>query len=299
MQVPTQQGQSALRIELIRAERSERFEVHGGRALLGSGSHCDVRIGPDEGAAEQIAFELRGRHVLARTRSALPICSINGVPFAEQRLEDGALIQIGELAIRVARVEPGLAAGKRKDQAILPPQLQALALIGLAIAFYQVLQPAPEQSMLGTAVHMPALFPPQQASCPAAAPDAAAALALQLQLAADTKRERSPFRAGEGVAAVELYRQAAACLTRAGADRAARETSAVADSLAQRLGDELRVRQVRLERFLALARYDAAQREIHVLRSFMRDRSDPYTQWLAAVQREIDTRFASARRSGS
>jgi hypothetical protein len=291
--------QNALRIELLRDGRAERFEVHGGRALVGSGSHCDVRIRPDEGGPEQIAFELRGDAVFARVRGSAAICSVNGTPFVEQRIADGALVQIGELSLRVARIEPGLGAGKRKDQALLPPQLQALALIGLAIAFYHVLKPPPEQSMLGTAVRIPVLFTAAEAACPVAEPAAAAALAVQLQLAAETKRERSPFRAGEGVAAVPLYRQAAACLTRAGDARGAHETQTAADALALRLGDELRVRQVRLERFLALARYDAAQREIYVLRSFMRERNDPYAQWLAAVERELDTRFASARRSGS
>jgi hypothetical protein len=285
----------ALELELHRGDRVERFEVHGERALVGSASHCDVRIRPDEGPAELIVFELRGTALLACTRAAVPACCVAGVPFCERRIEGAVVIDVGELAIRAELIDTRIAARQRKNDALLPPQVQALLLVGLAVAAYYVLQPPPAQTLIGAAVRMPELFPERAVSCPAAEATAAQALATQARATADVKRERAPFHAGEAVLAVPLYERAAACYAVAGDEPAAAAAQKAADVLAARARDELRVRQVRLERFLALGAHDDAQQEIRVLRDLMRERSDPYAQWLSAVQREINTRFASDR----
>jgi hypothetical protein len=62
------------------------------------------------------------------------------------------------------------------------------------------------------------------------------------------------------------------------------------------LSDQFHVRHVRLERFLSVKKYDAAQREVRVLQDFLNRREGPYAQWLAAVQRELNTRFASTKK---
>lgn len=288
------EGTYALKLELHRGDRVESFVVHGDRALVGSASHCDVRIRPDEGAPELIAFEQREGGLIARARAAAPPCCIAGVPLGERTLTGSAVIDVGELAIRAELIDTRVAAKKRGNEAILPPQLQVLLLAGLAVAGYFVLRPPPAHSLIGAAVRLPQLFAEQPAGCPATESTAAGALAAQSRAAADLKRERSPFHAGEGVLAVPLYDRAAACYAVAGDMQAAAESRAASAALAARARDELRIRQVRLERLLASQAYDDARREIGVLRDMVRERSDPYAQWLAAVQREIDTRFASA-----
>jgi hypothetical protein len=291
-------GTRALALTLHRGDRVESFAIHAERALLGSGSHCDVRVRPDEGAVEQLAFERRGDAVIACARAALPVCSVKGVPFTELRLESDSVIDIGELAIRIALVDVSLAGKKTERSALLPPWLQAVALVLLGLAFYYVLQEDEAPSALESAVRLPELFAEAGVGCSVSEPTAARSLAQQVERAADIKRERSPFHAGEGVRAVPLYRQAAACWGAAGDGEAASAALASANALAARLRDELRVRQVRLERFLAVRNYDAARSEIHVLKELTRERTCPYAQWLVAAEREIRTRAGSQERGG-
>jgi hypothetical protein len=288
----------ALRIELHRGSQIETFEVHADRALLGSGSHCDVRVRPAEAAFEQLAFELHGDVVLAAARSQQPPCMLNGVPFSDGRLLPGAILEIGQLAIVTELVEVKVSGPKRKERNGLPPALQLFGLLSVGIGLYYALQETPSESAVERPAQLPRLFGEQRAACPQRDPTAALALAEQSKLAADVKRERAPFYAGDGVLAVPLYDKAAACYALANDPTLAGEAEQAARELRTMLSDELRVRQVRLERFLAQQKYDAAQSELHVLRDLVRDRSVPYAQWLVLVQREIDTRFASSHEEG-
>jgi hypothetical protein len=115
---------------------------------------------------------------------------------------------------------------------------------------------------------------------------------------ANLQSERAPFYPRDGVTAVARYEEAAACLTRQGRARDAKAVEAAAAALRASLSDQFHVRHVRLERFLSIKKYDAAQREVHVLQDFLNRREGPYAQWLAAVQRELNMRFASTKRKG-
>jgi hypothetical protein len=85
---------------------------------------------------------------------------------------------------------------------------------------------------------------------------------------------------------------------RGGRARDAKAAAGAAAALRATLSDQFHVRHVRLERFLSIKKYDAAQREVHVLQDFLNRSEGPYAQWLAAVQRELNMRFASAKRKG-
>ena len=188
-----------LSLVVERGGKIASYEVHGGVALVGSGSHCDVRLLPEDAGAEQLRVELVGEPVTQ--------CS---------------------------------ASGARE-----------------------------------TAFH-----------------------ASRLIREANLQSERAPFYPRDGVSAVGRYEEAAACLSHAGRTAEAKTLSQAAVALRDSLSDQFHVRHVRLERFLSVKKYDAAQREVRVLQDFFSRREGPYAQWLAGVQRELNTRFARAKRKG-
>ncbi|HKU39595.1 MAG TPA: hypothetical protein VJR89_15655, partial [Polyangiales bacterium] len=106
------------------------------------------------------------------------------------------------------------------------------------------------------------------------------------------KRERSPFRAFDGVQAVPLYASAAACFQSAGDASAAREAAGAAQQLALELQQTLQAHAAQLEYFLARARYAAAAAELAPLRELCTGRNDAYAQWLSAVARELPSALA-------
>ena len=115
---------------------------------------------------------------------------------------------------------------------------------------------------------------------------------------AQLQRERAPFHPRDGIAAVARYEEASACFKRLELQADANSADRAATGLRRALSDEFHLRHVRLERLLKIKKYDAAQREVRVLQDFVARRGGPYVQWLAAVQRELNTRFASAQQKG-
>jgi hypothetical protein len=284
--------ESALKIELHRRGKVELLELQTDRALVGSGAHCDVRLAPDEAAVEQLAVESRDEEIFVRVYSFEPPCRLNGAPFLEGRLSPDSLIEFGPVALRVALTELSQGAQPaQKAAAGTSPAVQALALIGLALGFYFVLNRRPEaESALSSAETPPALFEAQPRDCPHADLEAARSLAEQDHLDADNRRERSPFYPRDGLLAVPLYERAAACYERAGERNAARETREAAAALRRRMSDEFHVRQVRIERFIAQEKLDALRREVLLTAEFVEDKAHPYSHWLSALAREAEVR---------
>jgi hypothetical protein len=125
----------------------------------------------------------------------------------------------------------------------------------------------------------------------------AAFQAQRWNLEASLRQERAPFYARDGVASVALYRDAEACFREGGRDADADRVAKILKKLRADLEDEFHVRQVRLERFLSLNKHDQAQQEVYVLQSFVHHQDGEYVQWLSAVQRELNARFASVARN--
>jgi hypothetical protein len=291
--------ESALKIELHRRGKVEQLELQTDRALVGSGAHCDVRLAPDEAAVEQLVVESRDDEVFVRVYSFDPPCRLNGAPFLEGRLSPDSLIEFGPVALRVELTE--LSQGVKPAQqaaAGTHPAIQALALVGLALGFYFVLnRMPPPESALSSAEQPPALFAEQPRECPHSDLEAARSLAEQDHLDADNRRERSPFYPRDGLLAVPLYERAAACYARVGEAAAASEARTAAAALRTRMSDEFHVRQVRIERFIAQEKLDALRREVLLAAEFVEDKSHPYAHWLSALGREAEVRTQARGRN--
>lgn len=285
---------SILTLEIERAGKLSSFEANGAM-LVGSGSHCDVRLPPEEAEVEQLLIEQRGERVYVRSLTRDGALRHDNAPFLEGELASGAQLSLGELQLRVrARTAQKRSnqGGESSTQTLIT---RALLLVGIAVGGYQLLFPPDDGGVLRSSVAAPALFPEaNKRSCHVADPRDAAYQAERWALEANLKRERAPFYPKDGVASVGLYEGAEACFTTAGRREDAQHMRDAAQALRASLQDEFHVRQVRLERFLQRDKHDQAQREAQVLLTFVAHLDGEYVQWLGAVQRELNARFASA-----
>jgi hypothetical protein len=171
-------------------------------------------------------------------------------------------------------------------------------LAAISVGLYKLLYPDTQLGALDRVVAAPALFPDTDAGqCSVQDASEASFQAQRYRLDASLRQERAPFDARDGVTSVGLYRDAEACFRRAGRDKDADKVAKIQKKLRTDLEDEFHVRQVRLERFLSLKKHEQAQQEVYVLQSFVHHRDGEYVQWLAAVQRELNARFASVARA--
>lgn len=287
-----------LTLDIGRAGKVSSFEAASGSMLVGSGSHCDVRLLPEEAAAEQLVLELHDGNIYGRSSTRDAAVRLAGEPFEEGFLASGAELMLGELQLRVGLRSEQKRAGWKTESTTQTTLIRVVLMAGIVFGLYKILNPEKRTGVLDQVVAAPALFPDdEQARCTVDDSREAAFQAQRWSLEATVRQERAPFYARDGVASVALYRDAEVCFRKAGRTVDAKRIERTMKKLRADLENEFHVRQVRLERFLSLKKHDQAQQEVYVLQSFLHQKDGPYVQWLAAVQRELNARFASVARS--
>jgi hypothetical protein len=284
-----------LSLVVERAGRIATYEVHGGVALIGSGSHCDVRLLPEDAGAEQLRIELRDGEIYAQSLALDRDCRHDGMPFSHGVLAPETKLKLGSATLGVHLTHNQDRKHSSKSQG-WPPAVRLMGFGAIAAGLYVTLQTQPPVSLLDQTVEHPALFDAPVTECAARGDREIEAHASRLLREANLQSERAPFYPRDGVSAVQRYEEAAVCLSQVGRARDAKTSLQTATALRNSLSDQFHVRHVRLERFLSVKKYDAAQREVRVLQDFLNRREGPYAQWLAAVQRELNTRFASTKK---
>ncbi len=271
---------------------TETVNVRSDRVLLGSGSHCEIRVGPEEAAPEQVVFQARAGGVFAQARALDPAPTLNGVPFTEGRILPDSWLEIGGLSVAVRLAEGSAQETQTKVEGRRSPVPSIIGLCIMALLAVKIWFRPPVDSILTAASSPPALWDDARPACSQGAPSAALARAQEDARVADGKRERAPFYARDGVAAVRLFESAAACFRAGDAPASAASADASAELLRRRLSDDFHVHTVRLERFLAIKEYDAAQHEVRTLLEFLQGKTGDYVTWLEAVDRKIAMTFA-------
>jgi hypothetical protein len=268
-----------------RGRRLEHFELEAGNLRVGSAAHCDVRLGPDEAAGEQLLLAPHARGIQVRALVSEPATYLDGQLLSEAVVDSAATLEIGSVTLTLQL----LAKRQPRDEhaALLKTARQVGLLLAVGVAYYAVLHEPPVQSAFHSSVKPPELFALGQGQCRYRDPEAARVFAQEQRATADGKRERSPFSKRDGVLAVPLYDSAAACFRAAGDRQSAHDVAKAAQRLAAELQEELHAHQVLLEWFLGRARYLAAAQEVLLLRELVAGREDRYTHWLSAVAREL------------
>lgn len=273
--------------ELGSVSPGEPVDVDGVRALLGSASHCDVRLGPDRAAPEQLLFEVHNGQLFAEVRATSPVVLLNQLPFHQGRLLPDAVLTLEKLEVRVVLEQHLVADGKQGEVRVRPAFVAIALLLGavLTLALVKLSQRRPA----APAPTAPPLFGAEPVyGCPEESPEAARLAAVELAAQADAKRERAPFLPEDGLSAVPLYRTSGACFLRAGDAASARVLGVRADALQRYVERDYHLHQVRVYLAHRAEDVETLAHEARVLSRYLRDPSAPYSVWLDQRQREIE-----------
>jgi hypothetical protein len=269
----------------------EAIVVEGQRALIGSGSHCDVRLPMDQAAYEHVRIESIGGTLRAESVAEKPPATINGMPLTQSPLAADSVLGIGNVRIFVGHVSDlvegaQLAAAKSKQSS---PVMQIALVVGFGAAAYLLLA-EPDNEIAPPPAEAPVLFADVAPTCPQANPVQAVALGQEQLDIANAKRERMPFFVKDGVTAVGLYQVAAACFKVGGVASQATEAAEAATSLRKSLSDDFRARQLRLTYSLQVGDYPLARQDVTVLRAMTDGKKGPYVEWLATAAKQLVAR---------
>lgn len=291
---------SSLQISLRHDDgKRQELTIDSPTALIGSGSHCEIRLAAEDAAVEQLLLTLDGSGIFAQVRSLERTVTLNDVPFVEGRLLPNGILRIGRVELVVSLVQAGLANGakSKKGESSGSPAIYAMAAVGFPLGFYLLLGHRPADGALPVPVEPPALFAAASAArCPEPAPDAALALGREELRRAETARERAPFSGQDAVSAVNAFQRAAACFDAAAAPEPASDSVRQAKQLADSVLLDFHVHRVRLERALATKRYEEARTEVRLLLSYVGRHGSAYSAWLTSLDRQIELKFAGKKR---
>lgn len=276
----------------------QELTVDAAEALIGSGSHCEVRLAAEDAALEQLLVTVDGTGIFGQVRSMDRPVALNGVPFVEGRLLPDSLLRVGRVEILVSVVEASSARSANRAQKASSgnPAIYALAVVGFPLGIYFLLTVGPKESTLPTEVQPPALFAAASAArCPEASAESALALGDEELRRAETARERAPFSGQDAVVAVNTFQRAAACFGHAAAPDRATDATDQAEKMKQSVEMDFHVHRVRLERALATKSYEEARTEVRLLLSYVGRQGSPYASWLTSLDRQIELKFAGKK----
>lgn len=283
-----------IRIEVTHANgRVDNLNVEVERVLIGSGAHCDVRLGVDQGQLEHVVLHVTPTGIVAQALAQNPPVTVDGVPFTQTSLTTEQTLILSQTRIRAGIVEVGVARGKTGSKSSLNPGVLLLFVLALgfgAYTFFGTEDPASVGKKMPS--DYPELFTDPPSACPKRSAEEAVTLAKDAQSRAEAKRERRPFYMKDGVDSVPLFELAAVCYQTAGMQDIARELRGTADILRREINDDYKTHRVRLERALKEPKDPAlAKNEIRTLISITQGReaakASKYFSWLGEQEKRL------------
>jgi hypothetical protein len=276
---------SLIRFEIRYADgRKEVANVDGERAVVGHGAHCDVRLPLDQAANEHVVVEVVGGTVRVETKAFAPAATVNGLPFTTIPLTADVPLKIGSTSIFISLGDHGFDGApvvRKGESEETSPFMKVLGVGVLVAGAYMLFFMDDVVRSTQAPVKLPDLFAAPVTTCPQAAPDQALSLANARRDIAEGKRERSPFVAKDGLQAVQLYEQAAACYRQARQAGSAAEADRATAQLRASLVQDFRARRVRLEHLMAVGDYELAKNDVAVLRAMTEGKQGSWVTWLA------------------
>ncbi len=264
-------------------------EVHGTTLLIGSGGHCDVRLGPDLLAIEQVRLTIEEGQVWAETLARTPAVTLLGRPFLSGFVTPTDALSIGPLFVQMASSQGPVLVSKsgHKRFIALAGLLAVLATLAVSAALARTqagggFWRAPPQSPFAESAEK---GPPP---CPERAAASATVAAGDLWREAIDHRERSPFSPQNGLEAVRLFDTAASCFAAGGDKDSSDEARTQGSMLRAQLEKSFHVHRVRLEHSITQQDYRLAKGEVSILKSFLAGREHPYAVWLDNLERWLE-----------
>lgn len=283
MSVELEQG---LRFEIERAgaapEVIEVLEVDAPRALVGSGAHCEVRLGAHEAAAEHLLLRCTRRGLEAVCCGAPAATLLDGAPFVRGVIPDRARFSIGDCRVRVERTGNRFA---DRAQGSGRPLLAVLGVASIAALVTLLLEPSGAGSV-APPPRTPALWTTADAQgCARTESDQAYQLGRMHWQAALMKQERSPYHLEDAMLAVAQFQRAQACFEQTHDRDAAARAGREFERLLRQVEADYHRRRVLLERAIEQGEWRTAAREAIALQRLLGDRHPDYAGWLGNVER--------------
>jgi hypothetical protein len=276
---------TALLVQVRRATGEiDQIVVDADRVLIGSGGHCDIRLAIDEASIEHLMFQASPNGLYVQALSFDPPPTINGIPFTQGPLPTGAIVSIGNIQFGAGLTEAVATQPKKKERT---SPITVIALVGILIGGYVTFFVDEPPAKDAAPREAPAIFSPPAATCAQPSREQALALAYERLAGANSKRERRPFFVQDGIQAVPLFEQAAACFQVAGDMASAADAKGAAELLRADIDTDYRTHRVRLEHFLGVQDLAAARREVRLLLQFTEGKQDDYVTWLGNLDRKL------------
>jgi hypothetical protein len=283
----------SISIELIYADGT--IETHAGlgaEVTIGKSAEASLRVERvSELAPLQLLLVARRNGVwVSDARGAQVVATRDGKPVGNSIVPWGTEIDVGSLTVRVRRPAPPKSSTRT---VALVAGLAVIAAGGLMLSRHRG---GPE--LPSTSAQPPRLLDDAAVVCPDS-PQPPGQRAAEMSSKADAKETRYPFAAHDGIEAVELYRMAAACYEQAKRSDQSQEMAARGADLARRLEQEYRATILQQRRALRSRDLPTVLATTGMLKTLLDGRTDPYTQWLAALERHVTAKVQRDARKKS
>ena len=287
-----------LKLEIKRPDgRFEEMVVHSTRVLVGTGAHCDVRIGGEGAAKVHLVLDLVAGKLCGEAKHLSPPPYRDGKPFFEGALGTSAELAVAGTRLRVSIVEAPTQERRGRTKRLVTSTVLALAVVALPGVVYAALRQEAEPPIGPPPSEVTALFDTTPAGCSASAVDQASSAGATARAVAEQQREQHPFAVADGLAAVRSFDSAATCFGIAGQRSEQAAMASARDGLRTRIEDDYRVHRVRVEHSIEEGDEKTALHEVRVLRRLTAGRHGAYVSWLEMVERRLDTAVRTAAAS--
>lgn len=276
--------------------RLEQLAVDSDSVLIGSGSHCEIRLPPEQAAVEHVLITFMGGSVYAQARYMNPPPTINGAPFTQAPILQESILAVGQvqMAISVIEIADNQRVVQKKQQKTSPLTL-VMACIVVPVSIIMLMAGEGKYG-IGQVPESPQLWPDPTTSCPQQARDLAFALAVEKKVHGEGKRERCPFFVQDCVQAVPDFELSAACFKAANEEELHKEMAQTATTMRERVNEAYRGHQMRLEHTITVGDLATAQKQIKILLKMLEGQQGPYIGWLSNHDRRIALRLGAKKK---
>ncbi|MCB9598989.1 MAG: hypothetical protein H6721_13860 [Sandaracinus sp.] len=280
-------------VEVVKPDGTqERYPVEGAQVTLGKSGTAGISIPTaNELELEHLLIAPRGKEGVwvSTSQGALTPTLLKGKPFVNGMVPWQAELVIGRIRIRVTNKR---ASAKGEGQQVSPVIVLA-AVVVLAGAAWMMLKGGGQTLPSAEGLEPPPIFTDVPSTCPANGD------ARDLEYRAHSRGDRFRYELRDGVEAVKLYAQAAACYRGAGDVERATEMERQRDEMREAMDADYAARRLRMHHALSTENWEEASVEARALSSMLVEVPDDnaYKTWLERTRRIVQARYDKSRES--
>lgn len=283
-------------VEVVQPDGTqERFPIEGAQATVGKSGTAAISIPTaSELELEHLLIAPRGKEGcwVSTSQGALTPTMLKGKPFTSGMVPWGSEFAIGKLRIRVTNKRASV-----KKEGQVSPVILLAAVVVIALAAYVFLQGGTESLPSAEGIEPPELFTNLAGSCPEGGDPGTQA--QQIEYRAHSRGDRYRYNLRDGVQAVQLYDQAAACYRSDGNTSQAEEMVRQRDEMKDTIESDYAARRLRLHHALQTEDWESASVETRSLAQLTShlEGDDAYVTWLERTRRIVQARYDRMRES--